>query len=127
MIKNTLSFGLKLLILLLIVFGIHVLINYNTLALWSDHLIIESYLTNYLLVLISYLIILFFKERKSDNLGFIFIGGSILKFAIYMLFFNPSYKADGIVIPAEYSSFLVPYIIALVYETSLLVRILNRS
>ncbi len=127
MIANLISFSLRLFILLLITFGIHQLALYSLHVDWNLHLIIESYLTNFVLVLITYAIIHYYKDKKSQSLGFIFLGGFFLKLLFFMLFFKPVYKFDSEISTLEFAAFFVPYAVCLAFETIVLVRLLNRS
>ena len=127
MINNLTSFSLRLLFLLLIVFGVHQsalsFVNVN----WNLNLINESYLTNYFLVVFTYAIMVYLKDKKSQSLGFIFLGGFFLKLAVFMIFFNPIYKSDLEISTLEFTSFFIPYGICLTFETFVLIRLLNRS
>ena len=127
MLTKTLRFGLSLLVGLILIFGIHQTVLYFYELPWNENLIVEAYFTNYLLVLITYFIIIFFKERKSQSLGFIFLGGFFLKLAVFMIFFNPFYKSDNEVIPAEFFAFFTSYAFCLIYETTVIVKILNKE
>ena len=127
MITNLISFSIRLFILLLFSFGIHQLALHYLNVGWNLHLINASYLTNFVLVLITYAIIYYLKEKKSESLGFIFLAGFFLKLIVFMVFFNPVYKADLEISTLEFSAFFIPYAICLTYETIVLVRILNRS
>ncbi|MDA9312409.1 DUF6168 family protein [Vicingaceae bacterium] len=127
MINNLTSFSLCLLFVLLIVFVIH----QSTLSFinvdWNLNLINESYLTNYFLVVFTYGIIVHLNDKKSQSLGFIFLGGFFLKLAVFMVFFNPVYKSDLEISTLEFTSFFIPYGICLTFETFVLIRLLNRS
>jgi len=127
MLRGTLKFSLQLLIILSLVLvghlGVHSYLNIKL----TNFLILESYLTNLLLVVTSYWIILYFKEKKSQSLGFIYLGAFFLKLTIFFIFFNPIYKADDLIQTGEFFAFFLPYAICLVYETTVIVRILNRS
>ncbi len=127
MIANLLSFSIRLFVLLLFTFGIHQLALHFLHVTWNLHLINESYLTNFILVLITYAVIYYLKDKKSQSLGFIFLGGFFLKLLFFMLFFNPVYKFDSEISTLEFTAFFVPYGICLTYETIVLVRLLNRT
>ncbi len=127
MIRKTLSFSLKLLLSLLLVFGIHQYILYLKEFPWDSNLIIEAYLSNFILVIISFYIIILFFKKQNFSLGFIFMGGFLVKMAVFMIFFSPTFKANDKIEAVEFFSFFTPYAICLLFETTVLVRLLNRS
>lgn len=127
MINPVISFCLKLLAALIIIFGVHyAVLNYlNKPPL--DNYIIAAYVTNYILAVAIYCALYFLRNKYLDLLGFIFMAGSLLKFATFLIFFYPSYKEDGIILRQETMSFLIPYITCLIFETFYLVKLLNKE
>jgi len=127
MFKETLRFGLILTIGLGLLFSIHFFVLQN-MGLNNPKLLLpQSYLINYALAFVIFLIINFLKERKSNYLGFIFMGSSGLKFAFFFLIFYPVYKEDAELNRLEFLSFFIPYAVALILETTSLIKILNKS
>ena len=107
------------------VFLLHILVlNYNNLPLF-DNKIILAYLLNYLLALGIYFLLYFYRFKLKDQLGFLFMGGSFLKFILFFIFFYPSYKSDGNINTLEFGSFFLSYLICLIIETSALVKLLK--
>jgi len=51
--------------------------------------------------------------------------GSFLKFAVFFIFFYPSYHSDGTISRLEFMAFFIPYIYALLIETLALIKLLN--
>lgn len=92
-----------------------------------EHLIIQAYVLNFILAYGILLLLYFFKNKYPESLGYFFMGGSLLKFVIYFVFFNPSYQFDNKVDKVEFFSFFVPYAISLIFEVTSLVQILNRT
>lgn len=127
MIRKTLRFSLTLFLALLLVFGIHQYILSLQEFAWNSHLILEAYITNFILVVISFYIILLFLKKQNFSLGFIFMGSFLLKMIVFMIFFNPTFKANDNIETVEFFSFFTPYSICLFFETIVLVRLLNRS
>ena len=122
-----LSFSIKAIVLLVIVFCIHItILNFLDFPLFENR-IIASYVVNYILALSIYISLYKFRVKYLDILGFIFMVGSFFKFAIFFIFFNPVYKVDGAVTVLEATSFLVPYIICLFFETFYLIKLLNNK
>lgn len=127
MTKQILVFGIKLLISLSIVFGIHSVILYFLNISLFQNLLIPSYLTNYFLALLIFFILVKMKKKHLDLLGFAFMGGSFVKFGVYFIFFNPVFKQDGTISPQEALAFLTPYLLCLIVETFYLIKLLNNK
>ncbi|NKI31171.1 DUF6168 family protein [Croceivirga thetidis] len=114
-----------LMLSLLVAFGLHLFaLQSNNLPLW-DNLIATSYVINFILAALIFLIIYFLKDRLSNAMGFLFMAGSLLKFLVFFLVFYPVYKSDGVTDKLEISAFLIPYLIALVLETFYASKLLN--
>ncbi|NEW80580.1 MAG: hypothetical protein GZ086_14420 [Gelidibacter sp.] len=125
MTKQIAVFGIKLLIFLSFLFGIHsVILYYLDISLFQN-LLIPSYLTNYFLALLIFFVLIKLKKKYLDLLGFVFMGGSFVKFGVYFIFFNPVFKQNGTVSPQEATAFLVPYLLCLIVETFYLIKLLN--
>ncbi|MFT7498641.1 MAG: hypothetical protein ACI8QP_001227 [Porticoccaceae bacterium] len=116
----------QLFLLLVVVFLIHIgILNFLGLPLFENKIIL-SYVINFLLAAIIFTAIYRLKETQKDNLGFLFIGGSFIKFLVFFLLFYPFFKLDGNIDKLEFSSFFVPYIVCLVIETTSLSKFLNK-
>jgi hypothetical protein len=116
----------QLFLLLVVVFLIHIgILNFLGLPLFENKIIL-SYVINFLLAAIIFTVIYRLKETQKDNLGFLFIGGSFIKFLVFFLLFYPFFKLDGNIDKLEFSSFFVPYIVCLVIETTSLSKFLNK-
>ncbi|MEQ8623437.1 MAG: DUF6168 family protein [Vicingaceae bacterium] len=126
-IKPLLRFSTTLLLGLLLVFGIHALISKSLGVSVYEHLLIPSYWVNYLLVVFTFAILIALKNRKSQSLGFVFLGGFFVKIAVFLIFFKPIFSADGEIATVEFVSFFTPYAVCLAYETYILVTILNKE
>ena len=111
---------------LFIVFCIHLaILNYLEFPLF-DNLFLEAYLVNYILAVIIFTGLFLLKEKYSASLGFIFMGGSFLKFTVFFIFFYPVYKLDNDANSLETTTFLIPYIFCLFTETFYLSKLLNK-
>ena len=89
------------------------------------HLFQLSYFVNGLLAAFIFSALLFLKKKYNDQLGFLYMLGSFLKFGAFFLFFYPDFKFDGEVTKIEFSVFFVPYVISLLIETIDLIKVLN--
>lgn len=65
------------------------------------------------------------KKRIKDQLAYVFMGGSFLKFAYFFIFFYPAFNQDGHISKTEFFSFFIPYAVCLVSETVTAIRFLN--
>ncbi len=119
-------FSVKLLLLLSIAFGIHLLIlHFLNFPLFND-MIVVSYLINAALATGIFGFLYKMKDKYGSQLGFLFLGGSFLKFIVFFIVFYPVYKLDDQVTSLEFSAFFIPYIICLIFETFSLVKWLNK-
>ncbi|TMU55023.1 DUF6168 family protein [Flagellimonas algicola] len=106
-----------LLLLLLLSFGAHLgILSLRNLPLF-DNLIVLSYVVNAILAAVIFLLLYKFKEKLKNQIGFLFMGGSLLKFVFFFLLFYPTYKSDGDMSVLEFAAFFVPYAISLFLET----------
>ncbi|WP_422349647.1 DUF6168 family protein [Flagellimonas sp.] len=106
-----------LLLLLLLSFGAHLgILSLRDLPLF-DNLIMLSYVVNAILAAVIFLLLYKFREKLKNQIGFLFMGGSLLKFVFFFLLFYPTYKSDGDMSGLEFAAFFVPYAISLFLET----------
>ena len=120
------SFSIKTVILLSVAFGAH-LLALNTLKLpLFENRIVLSYSINLALVIIVFGLLYLLKEKYKAQLGFLFLIGSFLKFAVFFIVFYPSYKQDNIITKLEFAAFFVPYVLGLILETFSLNKWLNK-
>ena len=109
-----------------IVFGFHLLaLNYFKKALF-EALLIEAYLATLILAIAIYFSLYHFRKRFKGQLGFLFLIGSLLKFAVFFLFFNTTYKADSIISSQEFFAFFTPYVLTLIIEVYSLSKWMNK-
>lgn len=87
----------------------------------------RAYIVNFSLVLMIFIILQITKTRFKASLGFIFMAGSLIKFAGFFTFFYHHYLIDGDIDKPEFLSFFIPYAASLIYETYYLVAMLNRE
>lgn len=88
--------------------------------------IILAYIINTILAIGILSTLFVFRKRFKDQLGFIFMVGSFIKFGFFFVFFYPTYHSDGIITRDEFLSFFIPYGICLIAETVASIRLLNR-
>lgn len=121
-----LSFSIKAIVLLVVAFGIHIaVLSFLNLPLFENR-ITAAYIVNLVLIISIFGILYLLKEKYKAQLGFLFLAGSLLKFAVFFIVFYPFYKQDGIITKLEFASFFVPYVLGLVLETTSLSKWLNQ-
>ena len=92
-----------------------------------ENRIVLSYVVNFVLAASIFYVLFHFKEKLKNSIGFLFMGGSFLKFVVFFLLFYPFYKSDGEIQKIEFAAFFVPYAIALILETYFTSKMLNNS
>ena len=100
-------------------------LNLNFFKELFENKIIASYIVNVLLAGIIFAALYLMKEKFRNQIGFLFMGGSFLKFLVFFVFFYPIFRQDGVIINLEFASFFVPYSISLLFETLGVIRILK--
>jgi Fe2+ transport system protein B len=120
-------FLILLSVVLVLVFAGHLLVLQLLNHPLFDNMIIPAYLANYILAIGIFLSLYLLRKKYSSVLGFIFMGGSFVKFIVFFIFFYPVYRADGSPNALETTAFLVPYLTSLFIETYTLVKLLQRE
>lgn len=124
-LKIAIAFFTQLILGLLIVFLVHTYVLKNKGLSIYEGKIVFAYFINGLLAVVIFLVLYFLRKKQRDQIGFLFMFGSFLKFAFFFIFFYPSYKADGDITRLEFMAFFIPYIFSLLIETMSLIRLLN--
>ena len=120
------DFSIKLLVVLVIVFGLHIAtLHFLEKPLFEDKITL-SYVVNAIMAIIIFLVLFKLKTKYKDQLGFLFLFGSTFKFAVFFLLFYKAFKLDGIVTKLEFASFFIPYMLCLLIETFSLSKWLNK-
>ena len=121
-----LSFSIKAIALLAVTFLIHIAaLSFFELPLFENRIVL-SYIINLILIVSIFAVLFLLKEKYKEQLGFLFLAGSLLKFAVFFIVFYPFYKLDGNISKLEFASFFVPYGIGLILETISLSKWLNK-
>lgn len=102
---------------LLLAFGVHLTILSDRALPLFEHLLLSSYVVNAVLAAGIFMVLYMLRQKLKNQLGFLFMGGSLLKFAVFFWLFYPNYIRDGKVNGLEFAAFFVPYSTALVLET----------
>ncbi len=127
MTKYFIGFYLKLFFILFVAFSIHLLVlNYLKKPLFENRIIL-AYVLNFILAVTIYHSLFLLRKKYLDILGFVFMGGSLIKFFLFFLFFFPVYRKNGNIDLLEATSFLVPYLLCLIIEILYLSKLLNKA
>lgn len=127
LLNQGVTFVSKLLFILALVFGLHALLLYLFSFPLLEHHIIMSYGLNYVTTVLVYVFLLKLKQHHAESLGFIFMGGSMMKFMVFLLFLYPFYKSDGVISRIEFFTFFVPYSCCLVIEIFSFAKVLKEE
>ena len=120
------DFAIKATLLLILTFCIHILaLKVFDLPLFDNNVIL-SYSVNYVLIIAVFGFLYLMRNKYKSQLGFLFLAGSLLKFAIFFIVFYPIFKEDGQMSKLEFVSFFVPYGMGLFLETLSLSKWLNK-
>ena len=126
MIKPLFKLGGGLLIALSLAFVIHTTLM--PAPLWGQIRIMWlCYGLNFGLAVLIFWAVLATHKKNAMLVGFVFMGGSILKFGFFFLLIYPKFKSDGLLGRDELSLFFVPYLISLFTMTYAASRVLQRA
>ncbi|RLD82370.1 MAG: hypothetical protein DRJ07_08225 [Bacteroidetes bacterium] len=126
MTNHIIKFITTFLLSLLVVFAIHIFyLKTQNLPLF-DNKIIAAYIINFLAAVVIYVSLFLLKNKFKEQLGFLYMGGSFIKFILFFIFFYPAYKLDGQMSSLEFGAFFIPYLISLIFETLGVIKILKK-
>jgi len=120
-------FSIKLILSLLFAFGLQVFIFRKVDLLPDYNLLILSYVVNFLLAFLIVAVLSIYIHKLKSYIGFLFMFGSLLKFAVFFIWFYPIFKMDGAINGFEFSVFFIPYFVSLLFETIELGKMLNKT
>lgn len=124
------QFLLLLSVLLLLAFAGHLFLLSSKGHPLYGNLIERSYVINGILAAVIFGLLYRFRERLKNQIGYLFMAGSLIKFVFFFVLFYPTYISDGKMSGQEFTAFFVPYAIALFLETyfaSKMLKILEES
>ncbi len=122
-LTRIMKFAILMFVSLLITFYVHTEVLANFIHSESPGLT-KAYVFNGLFTIAVFAGLIYFKKNHNKILGFLFIGGSFLKFIIFFASFYPVYSADGVITRVEFSEFFIPYLISLFLEVFILIKVL---
>ena len=89
--------------------------------------VLGFYIMNLLMSLATGIGIIYLSLPKSEITGFVFMGGSLLKFASFFILFYGQLSTESEIRKIQFISFYVPYALSLAIEVWYLIRHLNKS
>lgn len=120
------EFSTKVLVFLSISFVTHLILNTVIGVPTFQHQIIHSYIINAALAVGIFWGLTSLKTKYSNQIGFLFLASSFIKFFVFFIVFYGPYKTDGKIVFSEFASFFIPYTICLILETYFLSKQLNQ-
>lgn len=121
----SLRFSILLTLILGVTFVAHAFVQDALLIGSFERHIVLNYCFNFFLTIAFFTTLIYFKKRRSHQLGFVFLFSSMLKFSLFFALIYPDFKETPGVRSAEFASFIIPYGISVATETIYLVRTLN--
>ncbi len=125
-INPIVQFLALLIISLGLAFVLHITVLHSKGLPQFDNLIVLSYVVNCILAAAIFIVLYIFKAKLKNQIGFLFMGGSFLKFVFFFILFYPAYKADGEMGRLEFAAFFIPYGISLILETVYTAKMLKK-
>ena len=122
-VETIVKFGAFVLVTLALSFYVHSEVLTNFIKANSPGLT-KAYLFNGVFTFAVFSSLIYLKKKHNNILGFLFIGGSFLKFILFFVSFYPDYTEDGVITRIEFSEFFVPYFVALFLEVFMLIKVL---
>lgn len=128
---NSTSFFLRFMMLLsallLVSFIVHYLILQNALAVLEPKLLIATYLALFVLTILIVGAIQKLQKNYFNQVGFLFLVGSMIKFALYFVILKPFYQHFELSKSNAFLVFFIPYLISLISEAVYVSKLLNSS
>jgi hypothetical protein len=119
------KFLVRLIVFTTIVFVIHLyILNTLEFPLFNNE-IVFSYVINVASAIIIFLMLFLLRNKFKNQLGFIFLFGSVIKFGLFILFLYKPFYADGLISKAEFFTFFIPYFFTHTIEIFSLSKWLN--
>ena len=115
-LNKLIKFLLLLTFFLLLAFSVHITIKHLIGEPIFSNKIIESYLMNFCLGSVSYIVLLLSFKRRLESLGYIFMYTSFAKFICFFLILKPDYSLDQNIDIGEFLTIMIPYGLTLIAE-----------
>jgi hypothetical protein len=120
-----LKFFIVLTLVLSLSFAVHGFVRTQLeLSFFGDQMA-GAYGVNFALAGVVFSALYVLREKFYSQLGFLFMAGSLLKYAVFFAVFHPFFKGESQMEKSAFFAFFTPYILALLIETYFLIRLLN--
>ena len=114
-------------IALVLVFSLHIgVLKLLDFPIFGNKIIL-AYSVNVILAIIIYAVFYKLKDTFKNQIGFVFLLGSFLKFIFFFLLFKKAYKADGDISTLEFFALFIPYFLCLIIEIFSMSKWLNKD
>ncbi len=124
--NNTLQQILRCTLLYFLIGIVHVVIHHYKFPQEDLSLVISLYLGHLMFAAFVLGVLLYYFEKTSHYLSFLYLMTTALKFTLFYLLVWPVFKEDNSIEMHEKISFLFPYFSALIMETYILISKLNK-
>ena len=120
------NFLIRLFTITIMVFISHLFVlNLFKLPILNDNIVL-SYCINSVSAIIIFFLLFILRHKFKNQLGFIFLFGSIIKFGLFLLLLYKPFYADGLISKSEFFTFFVPYFFTHTTEIFSLSKWLNK-
>jgi hypothetical protein len=89
--------------------------------------LLPFYVMNYIMGVAIVSALIFLSKNKGEILGFVFMAGSLVKFAVFFMVFYPELHENDASKKATFILFFIPYILSVITEVWYLIRFLNKQ
>ena len=126
MISTLLNFSVKIILSMTCLFLLHNFVLRKMGFLVNDEFVMVCYLFNSIVAIFLFLLFFFVSKHNPSILGWFFLLTSTLKFMLFFQLIYPNFQEIETLKKLEFSSFFIPYTIAVSFEIYQLIKILNR-
>ena len=126
MVSTLLNFSVKIILSMTCLFLLHTFVLRKMGFLVNDEFVMVCYLFNSIVAIFLFLLFFFVSKHNPSILGWFFLLTSTLKFMLFFQLIYPNFQEIETLKKLEFSSFFIPYTIAVSFEIYQLIKILNR-
>ena len=123
--KSMLMFAITITVLVSALFLVHVFVLDSYFPDYVISKILVSYSLSLTLSVLSFLVLILGSRKLTENLGFIFMWTSFVKFGVYLFVFKFLFVLDFDPRGVDLSMLLVPYLSTLFFEVYFMTRLLK--
>lgn len=123
--KKLISFLFFLVFLLSLVLAFHLAVKYYLGKDVFSNRILKSYLLNFTLGYLSFLVLILSLKKHTTSLGFIYMYTSFLKLVVFYILFKSYFSLDGEIDLDEFLTLMIPYGFTLFAEINTMSRVLK--